>query len=155
MDYPLGIARAQIHDTYIVSQTAGGFMLIDQHAAHERIVYERLKAERAGQGIVTQPLLVPQVVELDPAALAGVLALADDLAALGLKLESFGDNAVLVREVPAALSQANIAALLKAVADDALEQDQSEGIQARVNHILATMACHYSGAPAASCGSMK
>ncbi len=144
MDYPLGIARAQIHDTYIVSQTAGGFMLIDQHAAHERIVYERLKAERAAQGIITQPLLVPQVVELDPAALAGVLALADDLAALGLKLESFGDNAVLVREVPAALSQANIAALLKAVADDALEQDQSEGIQARVNHILATMACHYS-----------
>ena len=143
-DYPLGLARAQIHDTYIVSQTARGFILIDQHAAHERIVYERLKAERAGQGIATQPLLVPQVVELDPGALSGVIAIADDLAALGLKLESFGANAVLVREVPAALSQANIADLLRAVADDALEQDQSEGIQTRVNHMLATMACHYS-----------
>ncbi|MBG1232095.1 DNA mismatch repair endonuclease MutL [Aestuariivirga litoralis] len=143
-DYPLGIARAQIHDTYIVAQTSAGFILVDQHAAHERIVYERLKAERAGQGIVTQPLLVPQVVELDPAALAGVLAIETDLAALGLKIESFGENAILLREVPAALAQANIAALLKAVADDALESDQSEGVQARINHLLATMACHYS-----------
>jgi DNA mismatch repair protein MutL len=141
MDYPLGVARAQLHDTYIVSQTSEGFILVDQHAAHERIVYERLKKERAEQGIATQPLLVPQVVDLDPASVAAIASVESDLAELGLKVESFGASSVIVREVPAALAQADIADLLKAIADDAA---QSAPIQERVNHLLATMACHWS-----------
>ena len=143
-DFPLGLARAQLHNTYIVSQTPRGFILVDQHAAHERIVYERLKRERAGQGVHTQPLLVPQVIELDPTAAATVLGLADVLADAGLKIEGFGENAVIVREVPAALAKANVATLLNAVADEEQELGKSETIQERINHVLATMACHHS-----------
>lgn len=143
-DFPMGTARAQLHNTYIVSQTSRGFVLVDQHAAHERIVYERLKRERAGQGVLTQPLLVPQVIELDPTAAATVLGLADVLAEAGLKIEGFGENAVIVREVPAALAKAEVAVLLNAVADEEQELGQSETIQERINHVLATMACHHS-----------
>jgi len=144
MDFPLGIARAQIHDTYIVAQTPAGFILVDQHAAHERIVYERLKAERANSGIAVQPLLVPQVVELDASAIAQLLSLEDDLTALGLKLETFGENAVLVREVPAALAGANIATLLRALVDTAIEEGVPTALPERINLLLATMACHWS-----------
>ena len=143
-DYPMGVARAQLHDAFIVSQTANGFILVDQHAAHERIVYERLKTERASSGIQVQPLLVPQVVEMDAVSVAAAISLQDELAELGLKLEPFGETALLVREVPAALSKANISTLVKAIADDASEQGQSQSVQERINHILATMACHYS-----------
>jgi DNA mismatch repair protein MutL len=144
IDYPLGMARAQIHGTYIVSQTSDGFILVDQHAAHERLVYERLKRERAGQGIISQPLLVPQVVDLDLGAVAAIAAVEDVLAGAGLKTESFGEGAVLVREVPAALSAGNIAAILKDLADDVKELDSLTTIDERINHVLGTMACHYS-----------
>ena len=144
LDYPMGMARAQLHDAFIVAQTSGGFILVDQHAAHERIVYERLKAERAAGRIQIQPLLVPQVVELDAVSVSAVASLQEELAALGLTLEPFGETALLVREVPAALSKANISTLIKAIADDAAEQGQSQSVQERVNHLLATMACHYS-----------
>jgi DNA mismatch repair protein MutL len=144
MEYPLGMARAQLHETYIVAQTSGGFILVDQHAAHERIVYERLKHERAGQGIVAQPLLVPQVVELDQASVAVIESLSGELAEAGLKVESFGETSIIVREVPAALAKANIANLLKAVVDDASELKQATTVQERINHMLATLACHYS-----------
>ena len=144
LDYPMGMARAQLHDTYIVSQTSSGFILVDQHAAHERIVYERLKAERAAGSIQIQPLLVPQAVELDAVSVAAVASLQDDLFELGLKLELFGETTLLVREVPAALSNANISALINAIANDAAEQGQSQSFQERVNHLLSTMACHYS-----------
>jgi DNA mismatch repair protein MutL len=144
VDYPLGMARAQIHGTYIVSQTSDGFILVDQHAAHERLVYERLKRERSGQGVITQPLLVPQVVDLDPGAVAAIGAVEDLLASAGLKTESFGEGAVLVREVPAALSSGNIAAILKDLADDVKELDSLTTIDERINHVLGTMACHYS-----------
>ena len=143
-DYPLGLARAQLHNTYIVSQTPRGFILVDQHAAHERIVYERLKREREGQGVATQPLLVPQVIELDPVAAATVLGMADLLAQAGLKVEGFGENAVIVREVPAALAKADVATLLNAVADEEQDLGQSQTIPERVNHVLATLACHHS-----------
>ncbi len=143
-DYPLGLARAQIHNTYIVAQTTRGFILVDQHAAHERIVYERLKRERAEQGIMTQPLLVPQVIELDPTSAVTILGLADVLAEAGLKVEGFGENAVVVREVPAALAKADVTTLLNAVADEERELGQSETIQERINHVLATLACHHS-----------
>ena len=142
--YPLGVARAQVHNTYIVSQTADGFILVDQHAAHERIVYERLKRERAGQGIITQPLLVPQVVDLDSGAVATIASVEELLAKAGLVTEPFGQSAVLVREVPAALSNANIASILNNLADDVRELESITTIDERVNHILATMACHHS-----------
>jgi DNA mismatch repair protein MutL len=143
-EYPLGVARAQIHNTYIVSQTADGFILVDQHAAHERIVYERLKRERAGQGIITQPLLVPQVVDLDSGAVATISSVEDLLSKAGLVTETFGESAVLVREVPAALSNANIASILTDLSDDVRELENISTIDERINHILATMACHHS-----------
>jgi DNA mismatch repair protein MutL len=143
-EHPLGVARAQLHGNYIVAQTAKGMVLVDQHAAHERIVYERLKRERAGQGITTQHLLVPQVIELDGSTIAAVLSVAETLAQAGLAVEGFGDGAVVVREVPAALSGGDIPALLKDIADDARELDHLNTIDERLNHVLATFACHHS-----------
>ena len=144
MDFPLGIARAQLHGTYIVAQTQQGFILVDQHAAHERIVYERLKAERASSSLEVQPLLVPQVVDLDSDAVARLLSLEQDLAELGLKFEIFGENALLVREVPAALSNANIPALLRALVDASFDHGVTSALPERTNQLLATMACHWS-----------
>ena len=143
-DYPMGVARAQIHGTYIVSQTTTGFMLVDQHAAHERLVYERLKRERLGQGVITQVLLVPQVVELDAGAVAAIASVEGLLAKAGLVTETFGQTAVLVREVPAALSAGNIVAILQDLADDVKELDHFTTLDERINHVLGTMACHYS-----------
>ena len=144
VEHPLGVARAQLHGNYIVAQTAKGMVLVDQHAAHERIVYERLKRERAEQGIATQHLLVPQVIELDGATIGSVLSVAETLAQAGLVVEGFGEGAVVVREVPAALSGGNIPALLKDIADDARELDHLGTIDERLNHVLATFACHHS-----------
>lgn len=143
-DYPLGQARAQLHDNYIVAQTREGFVLVDQHAAHERLVYERLKRERAERGIETQPLLVPEVVELDPVEVERMAAAADMLARSGLVLEGFGEGAVLVREVPAAIGKADIAGIVRDVADELAELGISTSIEERINHVLATMACHNS-----------
>ena len=143
-DYPMGLARAQLHGNYIVAQTEAGFILVDQHAAHERIVYERLKREREGQGIITQPLLVPQVVDLDGITAAQVLSVADLLAKAGLTVEGFGENAVIVREVPAALGGGNIPALLRNIADDLQELGQISALEQKLNHVLATFACHHS-----------
>ena len=142
--HPLGTARAQLHGNYIVAQTANGMILVDQHAAHERIVYERLKREREGQGVITQPLLVPQVIDLDGATLANVLSVADLLQQAGLHVESFGEGAALVREVPAALGNGNIPALLRDIADDTSELENIITVEARLNHVLATFACHHS-----------
>ena len=143
-DYPLGVARAQLHGNYIVAQTTTGMIMVDQHAAHERIVYERLKREREGQGIITQALLVPQVIDLDGGTLAQVLSVTDLLAKAGLVVEAFGEGAVLVREVPAALGGGNVPALLRDIADDLQELDQLGSVETRLNHILATFACHHS-----------
>jgi DNA mismatch repair protein MutL len=142
--FPLGAARAQLHDNYIVAQTAEGMVLIDQHAAHERLVYERLKREREGQGIATQPLLIPAVIDLDPVQIQNLLSAQDLLAQSGLLLESFGETAVIVREVPAALAEGDIAGLVKDVADELEGQGTTTAVEERINHILATMACHHS-----------
>ncbi len=143
-DYPLGAARAQFHDNYIVAQTKSGIVLVDQHAAHERLVYERLKRERADKGIATQPLLVPQVVELDASDVERISGAAELLAQSGLVLESFGDGALLLREVPTALANADIAGIIQDIADELAELGESTAIEERVNHVLATMACHNS-----------
>lgn len=143
-DYPLGQARAQIHDNYIVAQTKDGFILVDQHAAHERLVYERLKRERSGRGIETQPLLVPEVVDLDPVQVERLAGAADLLAKGGLVLESFGDGAVIIREVPAAIGKADVPGIVRDVADELSELGVSTSLEERINHVLATMACHHS-----------
>jgi DNA mismatch repair protein MutL len=142
--FPMGVARAQLHGNYIVTQTENGMIVVDQHAAHERIVYERLKRERAGQGIATQPLLVPQVVDLDGATLANLLSVTELLAQAGLLVEGFGEGAALVREVPAALGNGNIPALLRDIADDVAELESIGTVDACLNHVLATFACHHS-----------
>ena len=143
-DYPLGQARAQIHDNYIVSQTKEGFVLVDQHAAHERLVYERLKRERAERGILTQPLLVPEVVDLDPVQAERLAGHAPVLAGSGLVVEPFGDGAVLVREVPAALGQCDVGGIIRDLADELEAGGAPSAVEDRVNHVLATMACHHS-----------
>lgn len=142
--FPLGVARGHLHGNYIVAQTERGMVLVDQHAAHERIVYERMKAERVGQGVVTQPLLVPQVVELDPATVIALVSAADVLAQGGLTVEAFGEDAVLVRDVPAALGGGDIPALLRDVADDVAGLEHLGTVNERINHVMATFACHHS-----------
>ncbi len=143
-DYPLGQARAQIHDNYIVAQTKDGFVLVDQHAAHERLVYERLKRERRERGVETQPLLVPEVVDLDPVAVERLSAAAALLAQGGLVLEAFGEGAVIIREVPAAIGRADVSGIVRDVADELAELGVSTSVEERINHVLATMACHHS-----------
>ncbi|MFL5260255.1 MAG: DNA mismatch repair endonuclease MutL [Hyphomicrobiales bacterium] len=143
-DHPLGAARAQFHENYILSQTGDGVVIVDQHAAHERLVYERMKAELANGGITGQPLLIPEVVELDPASAGRLAAAAETLARLSLIIEPFGETALLVREIPAVLSAAPIASLVKDIADDLAELDASAGIEEAINRILATAACHHS-----------
>ncbi|HEX8416075.1 MAG TPA: DNA mismatch repair endonuclease MutL, partial [Methylobacterium sp.] len=150
-DHPLGAARAQLHETYIVAQTRDGLVLVDQHAAHERLVYERLKRERASGGISRQGLLIPDVVELAPSDAARLLAAAADLDRLGLTIEAFGPGAVLVRAVPAALADASIRDLVTDILDaldaSGLEDaspDGSEGgpLGRRLDAILSRMSCH-------------
>jgi DNA mismatch repair protein MutL len=143
-DFPLGTARAQFHDNYIVAQTKSGIVLVDQHAAHERLVYERLKRERAGKGIATQPLLVPQVIDLEPSDVERLSDAQALLAKSGLVLEPFGDGAVLLREIPAALGQAEMAGVVKDIADELAELGETTAVDERINHVLATMACHNS-----------
>ena len=143
-DAPLGAARAQLHDTYIVAETPTGFVLVDQHAAHERIVYEKLKRQRVESGIERQILLTPLVVDLAPDSALALLAHADDLAALGLGIESFGPGAVLVREAPVLVASGDLTGLTKDLAEDALADNGAQSLERRLDHRLATIACHHS-----------
>ncbi len=142
VDYPLGAARAQVHETYIVAQTRDGVVIVDQHAAHERLVYERMKGEMAEGGVTRQALLLPEVVELDPAEAERVAAKADELAALGLVLEPFGLGAVLVRETPALLGETDVQGLVRDIADDLAENGQALALKERLEEVCSTMACH-------------
>jgi DNA mismatch repair protein MutL len=142
VDFPLGAARAQVHETYIVAQTRDGIVVVDQHAAHERLVYERMKAEMAEGGVSRQTLLLPEVVELDPADAERVLARADELAALGLAVEAFGPGAVLVRETPALLGETDAGGLVRDIADDLAENGQTLALKERLEDVCSTMACH-------------
>jgi len=142
VDYPLGAARAQVHETYIVAQTRDGVVIVDQHAAHERLVYERMKVEMAQGGVARQALLLPEVVELDPAEAERVTARAEDLAALGLVVEPFGPGAVLVRETPALLGETDVHGLVRDIADDLAENGQALALKERLEEVCGTMACH-------------
>ncbi|CAL79731.1 DNA mismatch repair protein MutL [Bradyrhizobium sp. ORS 278] len=142
LDRPLGAARTQIHDTYIVSQTRDGLVIVDQHAAHERIVYERLKTSLAAHGVQRQILLIPDIVELDEATVEALLARTDELAAFGLAVESFGPGAVAVRETPSLLGKINAAGLLRDLAEHMEEWGEALPLERRLMHVAATMACH-------------
>ena len=145
LDAPLGAARAQLHDTYIIAQTRDGIVLVDQHAAHERLVYERLKAERACAGIARQPLLIPAVVEMAPADVERLADAASLLEGCGLVVESFGPGAVLVRETPAALGNVDCGRLSRDLAGALAEDDKATlPLDRRLDHYLATFACHHS-----------
>jgi len=142
VDYPLGAARAQLHETYIVAQTADGVVIVDQHAAHERLVYERMKQALAAQGIARQALLIPEIVELEGAAAERLVARRDQLAELGLVIEAFGAGAVVVREVPALLGVADVKGLVRDLADELAEFGQALSLKERLEEICGTMACH-------------
>ena len=141
-DYPLGAARAQVHETYIVAQTRDGVVIVDQHAAHERLVYERMKAEMDRGGVARQALLLPEVVDLDPAEAERVAERADELAALGLIIEPFGPGAILVRETPALLGETDAAGLIRDIADDLAENGAPLALGERLQAVCSTMACH-------------
>ena len=140
-NYPLGAAVAQLHETYIIAQTSDGMVVVDQHAAHERLVYEQMKQQMAQNGIARQPLLIPEVVELGDAA-ARVLTKAEELAALGLVIEAFGEGALIVRETPALMGEMDVQALLRDLADDIEEYGDALALRDRLEHVCGTMACH-------------
>jgi DNA mismatch repair protein MutL len=141
-DRPLGAARTQIHENYIVSQTRDGLIIVDQHAAHERIVYERLKASLERNGVERQILLIPEIVEMDEATVERLLARAEELASFGLAIESFGPGAVAVRETPSLLGKTDARGLLRDLAEHMEEWDEALPLERRLMHVAATMACH-------------
>ncbi|MBS0559460.1 MAG: DNA mismatch repair endonuclease MutL [Proteobacteria bacterium] len=142
-DHPLGAPVAQVLDTYVIAVAGdGSLVLVDQHAAHERLTHEALRAQMQHGGVRSQPLLLPSVVELAPAEAARLLARATELSRLGLEIEAFGGAAVLVRALPAALGPADPAPLLRDLADELTEQDEATALDARLDAVLARMACH-------------
>ncbi len=141
-DAPLGAARAQLHENYIIAQTPRGMVIVDQHAAHERLVYERLKRQRDATGIAAQALLIPEIVELGAQEAAQVLEIAPDLARLGLTLEPFGGSAIVVRETPAILGEIDARTLIRDILDDLADLGSSAQLEARLDAVLSRMSCH-------------
>jgi DNA mismatch repair protein MutL len=141
-DYPLGTARGQVHENYIIAQTASGMVIVDQHAAHERLVYEKLKRQMAENGVAAQALLIPEIVELSAGDCGRLLEIAGDLSQFGLGIEAFGGSAIAVREMPAILGTVNARALLLDILDELADQNTSNLVQAKVEAILSRVACH-------------
>ena len=139
---PLGAARGQVHENYIIAQTKTGMVIVDQHAAHERLVYEKLKRQMAENGVAAQALLIPEIVDLSTGDAARLLEIAPELAALGLTIEPFGGGAVAVREIPAILGEVNAAAMINDILDELDDQGSSQSVQARIEAILSRVACH-------------
>ncbi|MBV9954871.1 MAG: DNA mismatch repair endonuclease MutL [Pseudolabrys sp.] len=142
LDKPLGAARAQVHETYIIAQTKDALIIVDQHAAHERIVYERLKAALEKSGVARQILLIPEIVELEETDVARLAGRAADLSRFGLLIEEFGPGAVAVRETPALLGEIDAKALLRDLAEHLAEWDEALPLERRLMHVAATMACY-------------
>ncbi len=142
--HPLGAALAQVHENYILAQTNDGFVLVDQHAAHERLVYERLKQQRINQGIARQILLIPEIIDLDENSVVKLQEFAPELIELGLVLEPFGAGAIAVQEVPSSIAHGNIAKIVRALAETIDEWGGTIALEARVDLVLKTIACHYS-----------
>ena len=143
-EWPLGVARAQLHETYIVAQTMSGIVIVDQHAAHERLVYEKMKKAIKEGGIKRQVLLIPEIVELDQSIIDKIIAKSQQLSELGLIIEPFGLGAIVVRETPAILGELNIQNLIHDLGDDLIENDEAINLKDRLADVSATMACHSS-----------
>src|ERR1700691_3401324 len=142
LDHPLGAARAQIHEAYIVAQTRDGLVVVDQHAAHERIVYERLKGALDKSGVHRQILLIPEIVELDETDVQRLLTRAEELARYGLVLEAFGPGAVALRETPALLGEINGDGLVRDLAEHMSEWDEALPLERRLMQVASSMACY-------------
>jgi len=140
--YPLGAARAQLHETYIIAETDSGLVIVDQHAAHERLVYERMKEALAENGVQRQLLLIPEVVELEETAVARLTERAGELSELGLVLEPFGPGAVAVRETPAMLGGIDVQGLVRDLADELAELGGAFSLKERLEEFCGTLACH-------------
>ena len=138
---PLGVARAQVHETYIIAQTADGMVIVDQHAAHERLVYERMKAQMAGDGVKRQALLIPEIVELSEEEALRVLDRAEELLAMGLEVEPFGRGAVAVRATPALFGTMDVKGLIRDLADDFAEYEAGLALKERMEEVMGNMAC--------------
>ena len=141
-DHPLGAARAQLHETYIVSQTADGLVIVDQHAAHERLVYEKMKARLDEGRVPSQGLLIPEIVELSADDIARLEPRFEEFADLGLSLERFGEDAVMVRETPALLGEVNVKGLVQSLADDLAAIGESLSLKEKLEEVCSSMACH-------------
>lgn len=142
LDRPLGAARAQLHETYIVSQTRDAVVIVDQHAAHERLVFERLKKMLANGGVARQGLLIPEIVDLMPEEAEAVLEKAGELATLGLVVDGFGTNAIAVREIPALLGHCDIGGLVRDLAAEILDEREQGALTERLEAVASRMACH-------------
>ncbi|HSX54241.1 MAG TPA: DNA mismatch repair protein MutL, partial [Sphingomonas sp.] len=140
--FPLGVARGQVARTYIVAEAEDGLVLVDQHAAHERLVLERMRRAMSDGGVAAQALLLPEVVELDEPACDRLEARLAELAEFGLELERFGPRAMLVRATPAMLGGGNVTALVTDIADELAAFDEALSLKERLDHVAATMACH-------------
>jgi DNA mismatch repair protein MutL len=141
-DHPLGAARAQVHENYIIAQTDTGIVIVDGHAAHERLVYEKLKTQMAQNGVAAQALLIPEIIEMSDRDAAQLLAVADDLTRFGLTIEPFGGGAIAVRETPAILGEVNAQAMLRDILDELDDQGSSTLVQEKLEAILSRVACH-------------
>ena len=141
-NYPLGAARAQLHRTYIVAETENGLVIVDQHAAHERLTQEKIKRDMARGGVPRQMLLIPEVVELDDAASERIISRAAELEKIGLVIEPFGQGAVVVRETPALLGETDVKGLIRDLADELAELDSALALDKRIDEVCASMACH-------------
>lgn len=140
--YPLGEAKAQVHLTYIVAQTDKGIVIVDQHAAHERLVYERMKSAMQTKGVERQSLLVPEVVALDELKVENLLNHAEELKTFGLVIEDFGGSSILVREVPVLLGDFDVQGLIKDLSDEVESHGQALSLKEKVGEVCSTMACH-------------
>ena len=139
---PLGAARAQVHENYIIAQTETGIVIVDGHAAHERLVYEKLKSQMAENGVAAQALLIPEIIEMSDGDAAQLLSVADDLSRFGLTIEAFGGGAIAVRETPALLGEVNAEAMLRDILDELSDQGSSTLVQEKLEAILSRVACH-------------
>jgi len=140
--FPLGVARGQVSATYIVAEAEDGLVLVDQHAAHERLVLERMRRAVEDGGVARQALLLPEVVELDEAACDRLEERLGELTEMGLELERFGPKAILVRATPALLGQGDVSGLVTDLADELAAYDAAVSLKERLDHVAATMACH-------------
>jgi DNA mismatch repair protein MutL len=131
-----------VHENYIIAQTATGMVIVDQHAAHERLVYEKLKRQMAENGVAAQALLIPEIVDLSASDCARLLEVAEDLARFGLGIEPFGGSAIAVRETPAILGTVDAKAMVLDILDELADQNESNTLQARIEAILSRVACH-------------